>query len=158
MTNEWGGASSRQKADQLRADIVEWFYRGKQHWADELEEAIDEVMKGDFNVELEDGSPMEVAEAMVALHAEMMQGGTGRLVALREKRDAMARSGVVPGMGSTAQVVDNDGAVMDGSDSSDEDESMGDDGSMGEERLPPPGPVIDDDWFELVQKKGGRRR
>ena len=45
--------------------LSEWFYRGKEHWADELEIAIDEVMMGDFNAEIEDGSQSEVANALI---------------------------------------------------------------------------------------------
>lgn len=76
---------------------------------------------------------------------------------LKETQDRLVREGKAGGAGSKRQVVDNDGAVMEGEGTSDSgsDEDMDEDG--GESEKEPRGPIIDDDGFELVQRKGRRR-
>lgn len=66
---------------------------------------------------------------------------------------------------SQRQVVDNDGAVMEGESSdSDSDSEMagsGDEGMMdaeGDGAAAATGPVVDDEGFELVQRRGRRGR
>lgn len=67
--------------DQRAAPLArgaEWFYNGREHWADELEEAIDEVMTTDFNAQIEDGSQTEVADKLVQVReawATLRSGG-----------------------------------------------------------------------------------
>eukprot|EP01018_Ginkgo_biloba_P039794 Gb_05218 [translate_table: standard] len=75
VQNEWGGRSSRQKADQLGADIVSWMTQSNvPRYIDELEEMLDENMLLSFNTETEDGSLEEVAEQLMLLHEECLQG------------------------------------------------------------------------------------
>lgn len=161
VEHEWGGSGSSQKADQLRADIIEWFYNGREHWADELEEAIDEVMTTDFNAQIEDGSQTEVADKLVQLHAELKAGKLD----LYHRIKATAEQAMQAARRSQRQVVDNDGAVMEGESSdSDSDSEMagsGDEGMMdaeGDGAAAATGPVVDDEGFELVQRRGRRGR
>lgn len=128
VDNGWGGAKSCEKADQMIADTLHWFYtkRGArrggrgggcedatqplgggaaggalachpphhpqhshiratrprfhrpsdnaEHYADELEIELDEALTADFNLQAEDGSPMEVAKALVGMYHQCLVG------------------------------------------------------------------------------------
>ncbi|KAH9310430.1 hypothetical protein KI387_025465 [Taxus chinensis] len=75
VQNEWGGKSSAVKAHQLSTDIVSWLVHPTlPRYIDELEEMLDENMLLSFNTEIEDGSLEEVAEQLMLLHEECLQG------------------------------------------------------------------------------------
>jgi pre-rRNA-processing protein TSR2 len=75
VQNEWGGRDSRQKEQKFAADIVAWLTRSTEtRYIDELEEMLDENMILSFNTETEDGSLEEVAEQVMLLHEECLQG------------------------------------------------------------------------------------
>lgn len=75
VQNEWGGRESRQKEQKFAADIVAWLTRSTEtRYIDELEEMLDENMILSFNTEIEDGSLEEVAEQVMLLHEECLQG------------------------------------------------------------------------------------
>ena len=110
IDNEFGGRHSREKAQQLWTDVVQWFYEGKgrlassqqflycrclwhacmrvmeiqkmvgafltlpilseaacfssEHYADDLELDLQDAMEQDFHMVLEDGSPLQVLQAL----------------------------------------------------------------------------------------------
>jgi len=75
VQNEWGGRDSRQKEQKFAADIVAWLTHSTEtRYMDELEEMLDENMILSFNTETEDGSLEEVAEQVMLLHEECLQG------------------------------------------------------------------------------------
>lgn len=75
VQNEWGGRDSRQKEQKFAAEIVAWLTRSTEtRYIDELEEMLDENMILSFNTETEDGSLEEVAEQVMLLHEECLQG------------------------------------------------------------------------------------
>eukprot|EP00873_Tetraselmis_striata_P003281 jgi/Tetstr1/423545/TSEL_014218.t1 len=152
----WGGPQSTDKALDVLDDVADWFYRRKDHYEDELEEELTAALSEDFNCDCEDGSPLQVAKALTELYRELCKGDLSGLERLRATAPASTQS-------CRVEQVDRDGTVLDGDDS-DSDVEMGD-ATMGEAPgpaappQPPPGPVIDDDGFELVQKprrRGGR--
>lgn len=75
VQNEWGGRDSRQKEQKFVADIVAWLTHSTEtRYIDELEEMLDENMILSFSTETEDGSLEEVAEQVMLLHEECLQG------------------------------------------------------------------------------------
>lgn len=75
VQNEWGGRDSRQKEQGFTVDLVSWFTHSTEtRYIDELEEMLDENMILSFNTEIEDGSLEEVAEQVMLLHEECLQG------------------------------------------------------------------------------------
>ncbi|KAK9822742.1 hypothetical protein WJX74_002527 [Apatococcus lobatus] len=84
IDNEFGGRHSRDKAQQLWVDVVQWFYDGKEHYADDLEVDLQEAMEEDFHMVLEDGSPLQVARDLIKLHDECAASDYSRLEGLRE--------------------------------------------------------------------------
>ncbi|GAX83506.1 hypothetical protein CEUSTIGMA_g10931.t1 [Chlamydomonas eustigma] len=166
VENSWGGASSKEKAEGLKQEVLDWFYKKKEHYADELEELLDDAILHDFNVEAEDGSPRQVAEALVSIYKECFEGDYSAV----QRMQANAANGAAK---SKRQVVDNDGTVMgedSGGDSSSDDDELDNDeemedvtitGATGTGAVPmessrPMGPVVDEEGFTVVQRRGKR--
>ncbi|CAL5222778.1 g5191 [Coccomyxa viridis] len=158
LDGQWGGSGSADKAQIIYEETLDWFYKKKEHYADDLGMDLEDSFESDFNAKLEDGSPYEVAKVLVLLHNELLQGSAETLDRLRRQAPADVS-------GSKQQTVDNDGAVIsqgqeDGS-SSDSGSSDGEDGdaAMGDVQQAEKqhaGPVIDEDGFQLVQRSRGR--
>ncbi|OIW16893.1 hypothetical protein TanjilG_01758 [Lupinus angustifolius] len=84
VENEWGGRDSRLKADQLAADLLSWFTHSKEPlYIDDLENMLEEAMLS-LNVEVEDGSVEEVAENLLVIHEEFLDGNFRSISTLRE--------------------------------------------------------------------------
>lgn len=159
VENQWGGSESASKADYLIEDILEWFYKKKEHYADELEMELADALLEEFHVEVEDGSPSQVAKQLVELYAACLRNDASVLQQLRQRQATGAAA-------SKKCVVDLDGAQMDDDSSSSDADSDDDevDEDMGDAAAPaavplkvPQAPVVDADGFELVQKRRGRR-
>lgn len=90
VQNEWGGRSSAQKAQQLAVDVVAWLAQSTlPRYIDELEEMLDENMLLSFNTETEDGSLEEVAEQLMVLHEDCLQGNYESISKLQMSGSAM---------------------------------------------------------------------
>ncbi|KAJ4721571.1 putative Pre-rRNA-processing protein TSR2 [Melia azedarach] len=113
IENEWGGRGSRAIAEQLVSDIFSWFTQSKEMlYIDDLENILDEAMLS-LNTMTEDGSVEEVAEKLMIMHEECLEGNYQSIVKLRETHPpAVARSHV-------RQTMNND----EDDDSSDDDEN-----------------------------------
>ncbi|XP_027357693.1 pre-rRNA-processing protein TSR2 homolog [Abrus precatorius] len=84
VENEWGGRESRLKAQQLSSHILSWFTQSKEPlYIDDLEEILDQGMLL-LNVEVEDGSIEEVAEKLMVMHEECLEGNFKSIETLRE--------------------------------------------------------------------------
>ncbi|KAL0022743.1 hypothetical protein WJX77_010678 [Trebouxia sp. C0004] len=173
IDNEWGGPSSRQKAEQLYQDVLHWFYNHTEHYADDLEVDLEAAMMQDFNAELQDDSPRQVSITLVSLHQECLQGNLSRIQQLKEHISTNIHNLAQ----SQQEVVDRDGTVLlgggDDPSSSDDDEQgvacmQGADQAMEEDApdavpftaqnqgLPltmQRSPVIDQDGFQTVQTR-----
>lgn len=177
IDNEWGGPSSRQKAEQLYQDVLHWFYGHTEHYADDLEVDLEAAMMQDFNAELQDDSPRQVSITLVSLHQECLQGNLSRVQQLKQHISTHIHNLAQ----SQQEVVDRDGTVLLGdavdSSSSDDDEQgiacmQGAQQAMEEDApdavpftahhqgLPvtlQQGSVIDQDGFQTVQKPTRQR-
>ncbi|GFH08750.1 uncharacterized protein HaLaN_03768 [Haematococcus lacustris] len=162
VENQWGGASSAEKADWLLRESISWCYKNKvilcsEHYADDLEEELLDALLEDFNLEVEDGSALEIAQRLLKLFAECKVGSYSMV----QELTAAAASGVAR---SRRQVVDNDGTVMGEADagetsssgsSDDDDDEMADAAHTGPAApAARPAPVVDEDGFTMVQGRG----
>ncbi|KAK7412915.1 hypothetical protein VNO78_04674 [Psophocarpus tetragonolobus] len=116
VENEWGGRESHVKADQLASDIVSWFTQSKEPlYIDDLEDILDQGMLS-LNVEVEDGSIEEVAEKLMVMHEEFLEGNFNSFENLRKANlEQAARPQVT-------QIVNDD--EDDTNDDGDNDENM----------------------------------
>ncbi|KAF8067311.1 TSR2 [Scenedesmus sp. PABB004] len=137
-----------------------------EHFADELELELADTLLEEFHVEAEDGSPAQVAKQLVELHAACCRNDASVLQQLRARQVQAAGAAAA----SKRQVVDLDGAELDGDSSSGSGSDDGSGNGMDEDmddaapapaavpiKAPPAPPVVDADGFELVQKRRGRR-
>ncbi|KAL5782627.1 hypothetical protein ACOSP7_007656 [Xanthoceras sorbifolium] len=75
VQNQWGGRDSLHKSHQLAADILSWFSQLKGPlYVEDLETLLHERMLLSFNTEIEDGSIEEVAEQLMIMYEEYLQG------------------------------------------------------------------------------------
>lgn len=148
----WGGHQSLAKADSMIRDVLVWFHNHKEHYADELQMDLEDMMSEDFNVELEDGSPELVSKALVELWHGCCRGDLQELQRLR----AVAYGN--PSAPSAAQASapqepaesGSSGSSDDG-DSADMDTDTQPTASAGGSRRPPA--QVDDDGFQVVQRR-----
>ncbi|THG05988.1 hypothetical protein TEA_000246 [Camellia sinensis var. sinensis] len=121
VENEWGGRDSRLKSQQLAADIFSWLTQSKEPlYIDDLENMLDEFMLS-LNTEIADGSVEEIAEKLMVMHEECLEGDYKSIQILKETNPPR---GVVPHIRQ---------------DDSSDDDNNDDDGSIG-----------DDDSSEMV--------
>ncbi len=122
----------------------------------DLEEFLDEALQVDFNVQAEDDSPYQVARSLVNMYTQVSRGDTSYVESLRQQAPA-----------SAAACQNADGAAAEESSSSDEEDGSDSDGEamdaeggedMEMDDAPPAGPVVDEDGFQQVQRKGRGRR
>ncbi|CAL5435517.1 unnamed protein product [Camellia sinensis] len=75
IQNKWGGSDSLKKFDQLTSDILSWFSQSKEQLhIEDLENLLHESLLLTFNTDIEDGSIEEVAEQLMIMHEEFLQG------------------------------------------------------------------------------------
>lgn len=68
----------------LYSPLTHHRYPLAEHYADDLEVDLEEIMGADFNADLEDESPREVSRELVALHNDLIRGDTTRLARLQQ--------------------------------------------------------------------------
>ncbi|KAL6586794.1 hypothetical protein OROMI_001782 [Orobanche minor] len=75
VENEWGGRRSRQLSDQLASDVFAWFTQSKAEllYIDDLENILDEGMLT-LNADVDDGSVEEVADKLMIMHEQCLEG------------------------------------------------------------------------------------
>uniref|UniRef100_A0A2P2NHJ2 Uncharacterized protein MANES_08G120700 n=1 Tax=Rhizophora mucronata TaxID=61149 RepID=A0A2P2NHJ2_RHIMU len=85
IENEWGGRGSGCLADQLASDIFSWFAqpRAEPLYIDDLEDILEEGMLS-LNTMIEDGSIEEVAEKLMIMHEECLEGNCSSIEKLRQ--------------------------------------------------------------------------
>ncbi|KAH0467666.1 hypothetical protein IEQ34_002699 [Dendrobium chrysotoxum] len=85
VESEWGGRESRRKSEELGSAILSWFTQSKEPlYIDDLENLLDENMEHSFNTEIDDGSVEEVAEQLMVIHEDLLQGNFESIEKLRK--------------------------------------------------------------------------
>ncbi|XP_011032496.1 PREDICTED: pre-rRNA-processing protein TSR2 homolog [Populus euphratica] len=119
VENEWGGRGSGLLAEQLASDILSWFTQSKEPlFIEDLKGILDEAMLS-LNPMIEDGSIEGVAEKLMIMHEECLEGNYSSIQKLREAAPRTRAHQHVK------QAVDSD----DDSEDSGNDDKMGDDES-----------------------------
>ncbi|KAK9137369.1 hypothetical protein Sjap_007963 [Stephania japonica] len=87
IRNQWGGVDSLQKSGQLVAELFSFFSSSRVSLCiDDLENLLYENMVLSFNTDIEDGSIEEVAEGLMILYEECVQGNYESIEKLRKSR------------------------------------------------------------------------
>lgn len=165
VVNQWGGVDSADKRDWISGVIVQLFTENKIVDSAEIEETLLYAMLDEFDTHVDDGTAQGVASNMIKLYEECRQLNYNRVEDLYTKYLTKQKTG--PSKDRYVQV-DEVSSDEDEEDSDCNEEGCGHDHAhddmdvdMEQEDVPAlvsqPEPVIDDDGFELVQKKGRRR-
>ncbi|XP_054809673.1 uncharacterized protein LOC129311403 [Prosopis cineraria] len=156
VENEWGGRESCQKAERLGSDLLNWFTQSKEPlYIDDLENMLDEGMLS-LNMEVEDGSVEEVAEKLMILHEECLEGNFRSIEILRE---ANLKQAARP---HAIQVVNND--EDDEDDDEDEDRPIDNSNMVVEmqmpvkESIPKAAAETEDDGWTVVSSRRNKGR
>ncbi|KAI7751220.1 hypothetical protein M8C21_021289 [Ambrosia artemisiifolia] len=151
IQNEWGGRDTRQKAQQLAVDVYRWLIKPAEAlYVDELENLLDDFMLS-LNTEIDDGSIEEVADNLLIMHEECLEGNFASIERLRQS---------IPNVNHRMQVV-NGGEDDSDSASSSGDESMEMEDEVDPSSQPPQAqaPTVDADGWTVVssrRNRGGR--
>lgn len=156
VQQEWGGPDSADKRTWLADQVVVHFYPevtddgstrtkvpDRNDDIDAVEDILLDAMENEFNAQLEDDSARQIATEAVSLFEATAQGD------FRPVEELVARATAARNLGQG-----NDDSSEDGSDDGEEatsGEAMEVDSEASSSRRPEP--VIDDDGFELVQKR-----
>ncbi|KAH7864926.1 hypothetical protein Vadar_000043 [Vaccinium darrowii] len=121
VVNEWGGRDSLLKSHQLAADIFSWFTQSKEQlYIDDLEDMLDESMLS-LNTEIDDGSVEEIAEKLMIMHEECLEGNYQSVQILREANPPAVVVPHIQGMNSD----DDDNVDEDNNRRAENDDSSG---------------------------------
>ncbi|KAI9086978.1 hypothetical protein K1719_031139 [Acacia pycnantha] len=161
VENELGGPHSRQKAETLGSNILHWFTQSKEPlYIDDLESMLDEGMHT-LNLGIEDGSVEEVAETLMILHEECLEGNFRSIEILRE---AVLNQAAHP---HAIQVVNNDDEEEEEDNDNDgsNENGPGDNSNMEvemqvpvEETMPKAAAEEEDDGWTLVSRRRNKGR
>jgi pre-rRNA-processing protein TSR2 len=161
VINSWGGPNSADKRDWISGIVIDLF---SERIVDVqlIEETLLYAMVDEFDTEVDNESALVIADMIVKIYREVYLKKYDVLDELYSRWQQKVQSS----QGQQEKIVINeDPNNPDVSDSEDEDEDEdetpvlvqnGDSMDVDE----PPAPIVDDDGFELVQKKGrkgGRR-
>lgn len=156
VANSWGGPSSAEKRDWITAIIVDLFKSEKIVDAATIEETLLYAMIDEFDTNVEDESTVPIAVGIIDIYKQCQVQDYSTVEQLYTKWVEKQNSG------ESAKVItieedplNPDASSCDEGDEEDEDEGEGEeDIEMNDQ--PSSGPVVDEDGFELVQKKGRR--
>lgn len=158
VENQWGGPDSAEKRDWITAIIVDLFKTEKVVETILIEETLLYAMVDEFDTNVEDDSAVFIANGIIELYKQCQALDYSTIESLylawQEKQKNKSNKRVVQ--------VKDDPLNPDVSDSEDEEdydeeESQDVDMDVDEQQQTNPEPIIDEDGFEVVQKKGRRR-
>ncbi|QLQ79926.1 hypothetical protein HG537_0C05750 [Torulaspora globosa] len=159
VANNWGGPASAEKRDWITAIVLDLFKDGKYVDAAMIEETLLYAMIDEFDTNVEDESAMPISVGIIEIYKQCQLQDYSAVEELYnswlEKQNSAETSQ------SKAVVVEEDplnpgvSSSEESGDEEDEQEPAEDaDVEMTDSRSNQP--VVDEDGFELVQKKGRR--
>lgn len=165
VLNEWGGPESSAKAQSLLEDVIQWFYTVKDHDYLDLEDLLDEALQLDFNIQAEDDSPYQMARNLVNMHNQVAGGDYSYVETLRKlpqlncAGSSQRDQNMQQDDESTSSEDEEDADSPEAAHHEDGDAMEMDDTSAGGSMQQPRQPIVDEDGFQVVQRKGrGSRR
>lgn len=148
VDNQWGGADSSDKRDWMVGSVVELFETGNYVDSEDIEDRLLNIMEDEFGVVIEDDTAAAVADQIITVYQECAQENFTGVEALHQRYEQRQAS-------SNKNIVNVQGNDEDENSDSDDDNDQDDQFEEKQENSKPAKqePIIDDDGFELVQKK-----
>lgn len=153
VENSWGGPKSAEKRDWISGIVIDLFKESSAVDIQLIEETLLYAMVDEFDVQVDNDSALEIAALVMAFYKQVQEQKYDHIDALyarwQEKRNTQEEKRHVH--------IEEDPNNPDDSDSEDDDNNE-DNMDIDEDRVEhKEEPIIDDDGFQLVQKKGRRR-
>lgn len=167
VANQWGGAQSEAKRDWITAIVIELF-DGKIVDIELIEETILNAMVDEFDVNVEDDSSLIIADKVIKAYRQCFEKNYTKIHQLfndwqSKQQERAQRLNNLRNVQINEDPENPDASDDDEDEEEDEEvpklqgEPIQEDVEMGDANNESAGPIIDDDGFELVQKKGKRR-
>lgn len=161
VENNWGGPASAEKRDWVTAIVLDLFKNEKIVDAALIEETLLYAMLDEFDTNVEDESALPIAVGIISIYkqCEILDYSTVETLYLcwqeKQKNNEKQKSQTINVLEDPLNPDVSDDS--DDSDENDDDESCdGSDVEMGGNPPTSQDPIVDEDGFELVQKKGKR--
>lgn len=162
VENQWGGPDSAEKRDWITGIIVDLFKSEKLVDVALIEETLLYAMVDEFDTNVEDDSALPIASGVIDVYNACLAGNYQLIEKLYLEWQDREKNKPQRVIKVTAE--DGDSSEDEEDEDEDEDEDVVQyqyeevDVEMDEENdSKKPEPVVDDDGFELVQKKGKKR-
>ncbi|KAI1006078.1 hypothetical protein K3495_g2141 [Podosphaera aphanis] len=99
VNSNWGGPESQAKREWFASSTIDLVNENIDADAEWIEEFLLNVMMDEFEVNVEDGSALQVAETIVRLRKDCMQGEWAEVLDMKEKWETKNQGvlGVMPG-------------------------------------------------------------
>jgi pre-rRNA-processing protein TSR2 len=160
VDNQWGGADSEDKREWMVGSVVELFEQSNYVDSDDIEDRILGIMEDEFGVSIEDNSTSLIAVQIIKLYKECAENNfstiDAMLIKYQEKEQRRGKA-----LESRPKIVNENGEEDSSESEDDETESSSqDDKEMEIDDVPSltnSGPIVDDEGFELVQRKGRKK-
>lgn len=154
VENSWGGPKSAEKRGWISGIVIELFKESNAVDIQLIEETLLYAMVDEFDVQVDNDSALEISALVMTFYKQVREQEYDQIDALyarwQEKRNSQEENKQVHIGGDP-----NNPDVSDSEEDEDEDEDdMEIDEAIVEQKDEP---LIDDDGFQLVQKKGKRR-
>lgn len=156
VDNQWGGPDSSEKRDWISSVIIDLFANERAIDIAVIEETLLYAMADEFDTHVEDDSALITAKRVFDLYKECEKKEYGHIKEAYATWSANQAKKTVKKV-----VVQEDPDNPDDSEDDDEDEVpelVDEDVHMEVDEVQKVEPVVDDDGFELVQKKGRKNR
>lgn len=154
VDNSWGGPKSADKRDWISGIVIDLFDE-KIVDIQLIEETLLYAMVDEFDTEIDNDSALEIAALVMKFYKEVSVGSVAAIDALYARWQEKQSSHVANRVEVAADPNNPDAESDDEEEDDEEVPQLQDDDMEVDEQ--PQGPVVDDDGFELVQKKGRRR-
>ncbi|KAK6456159.1 Pre-rRNA-processing protein TSR2-domain-containing protein [Scheffersomyces xylosifermentans] len=155
VENSWGGPKSGEKRDWISGIVIDLFAE-KIVDIQLIEETLLYAMVDEFDTEIDNDSALEIGALIMKFYRDVALQKYAKIDELYEKWQA--KQSIKENVKKVHVEEDpNNPDVSDSEDDEDDEdvpELQDDEMEIDEE---PHGPIVDDDGFELVQKKGRRR-
>lgn len=156
VDNSWGGANSAEKRDWISGIVIDLFDE-KAVDVQLIEETLLYAMVDEFDTEIDNDSALEIGALVMKIYKDVATKIYSTVDNLYEKWNSKQQTK------SQLQkvVVETDPNNPSSDEESDDDvdvpQLVNEVADMELDKPEPKGPVVDDDGFELVQRKGRRR-
>lgn len=158
VENQWGGVDSAEKRDWITGIVVDLFKNEKLVDVALIEETLLYAMVDEFDTNVEDDSALPIASGIIDIYNACAIENYLPVEKLYQEWQNREKN-------KPQRVIKVTGNDDDSSDNDDDDDEEGDEIQYQYEEVDvemddgssKPEPVVDDDGFELVQKKGKKR-